>query len=90
MTFSQITFTYLFCFCKTLYLLYICYVLNVLSHSVVSDSCIPIDCSLPGSSVHGILQPRILEWASIYYSRGSSRPKDQTQVSCIAVRLFTN
>ena len=34
--------------------------------------CDPIDCSLPGSSVHGILQARILEWAAIAFSRGSS------------------
>ena len=48
-----------------------------------------MDCSLPGFSVHGILQSRILEWAAIPFSRGSSRPRDQTQTSCIAGRLFT-
>ena len=47
------------------------------------------DCSPPGSSVHGILQPRILEWVAISSSRGSSWPRDQTQVSCIAGRFFT-
>ena len=52
------------------------------------DSCDPIDCSLPGSSVHGILQERILAWVAIFFSRGSSQPRDQTQVSCIAVKLF--
>ena len=53
------------------------------SHSVVSDSfCDPMDCSLPGSSIHGILQARILEWVAIPSSRGSSQPKDPTQVSC--------
>ena len=46
--------------------------------------CNPIDCSPPGSSVHGILQARILEWVAIALSRESSRPRDQTQVSCIA------
>ena len=46
--------------------------------------CDPVDCSLPGSSVHGILQARILEWVAIAFSRGSSRPRDQTQVSRIA------
>ena len=56
----------------------------------VSDSCDPMDCSLPGSSVHGILQARILEWVAISFSRGSSRPKNQTWVSCIAGRYFTN
>ena len=43
----------------------------------------PSDCSLPGFSVHGILQARILEWASISSSRGSSWPRDQNQVSYI-------
>ena len=42
-----------------------------------------VDCSLPGSSVHGILQTRILEWVVIPFSRGFSSPRDQTQVSCI-------
>ena len=46
-------------------------------------------CSLPGSSVHGILQARILEWIAIPFSRGSSRSTDQIQVSCIAGRFFT-
>ena len=39
----------------------------------------PIDCSLPGSSVYGILQGRILEWIAMSSSRGSSQPRDQTQ-----------
>ena len=43
----------------------------------------------PGSSVHGILQARILEWVAIPFSRASSWPRDQTQVSCIAGRFFT-
>ena len=43
--------------------------------------CDPTDCSPPGSSVHGISQVRILEWVAISYSRGSSRPRDQTPVS---------
>ena len=49
----------------------------------------PMDCSPPGSSVHGILQARILEWVAIPFSRGSSRPRDGTWVSCIAGRFFT-
>ena len=49
----------------------------------------PMDCSPPDSSVHGILQARILEWVAIPFSRGSSWPRDQTQVSCIASRFFT-
>ena len=48
-----------------------------------------LDCSPPVSSVHGILQARILEWVAISFSRGSSRPRDQTPVSCIAGRFFT-
>ena len=51
--------------------------------------CNPMDCSLPGSSVHGILQARILEYISISFSRGSSGPKDQTRVSCIGRGFFT-
>ena len=47
-------------------------------------------CSPPGSSVHGILQARILEWVAISFSRGSSWPRNQTRVSCIAGRWFTN
>ena len=54
--------------------------------------CDPMDCSPPGSSVHGILQARILEWVAIPLSRGSSSPRDQTQVSCVSCiegRFFT-
>ena len=60
-----------------------------ISHSVVSDSCNPMDCSPPGSSVHGIFQARILERVAIHFSRGFSQLKDGTQVSCIAGRFFT-
>ena len=49
----------------------------------------PMDCSLPGSSVHGIFQARILEWVAISFSRGSYWPRVWTQVSCIAGRFFT-
>ena len=49
-----------------------------------------MDCSPPGSFVHGILQARILEWVAISFSRGSSWPRDRTQVSCTAGRFFTN
>ena len=48
-----------------------------------------MDCSPPSSSVHGILQARILEWVVIPFSRGSSQPRDRTQVSSIAGRFFT-
>ena len=52
--------------------------------------CDPVDCSLPGASVHGILQARILEWVAISSSRGSSPARDQTPVSCIEGGFFTN
>ena len=48
---------------------------------VMSDSCNPMDCSLPGSSVHGILPARILEWVAISFCRGSSRLRNRTWVS---------
>ena len=51
--------------------------------------CDPRDCSKPGSSVHGISQSRILDWVAISFSRGFSRPGDQTQVSCFEGRFFT-
>ena len=51
--------------------------------------CDPMDCSLLGSSVHGIFQARVLEWVAISFSRGSSQPRDRTQVSRIAGRHFT-
>ena len=55
--------------------------------------CDPMDCSLPGSSIgrkilHGIFQARILEWVAIFFSGGSSRPKNLIPVSCIAGRLY--
>ena len=50
--------------------------------------CDLIDCSLPSSSVHGILQARVLEWVAISFSRGSSQPRDRTWVSCIGGRHF--
>ena len=63
------------------------------SESEVAQSwltlCDPMDCSLPGSSVHGIFQARILEWIAISFSRGSSWPRGRAQVSLIACRRFT-
>ena len=55
---------------------------------VVSDS-VTLDCRLLGSSVRGILQARKLEWVAMPSSRGSSQPRDQSQVSWIAGRFFT-
>ena len=63
--------------------------LRVLSQSVVSNSLWPMDCGPPGSSVHGILQARILEWVAMPSSRGSSQPRDRTQVSRIEGKFFT-
>ena len=54
-----------------------------------STLCDPMDCSLPGSSVHGILQARILECVTLPFSRGTSLPRDQTLVSHIVGRFFT-
>ena len=54
-------------------------------HLTLSD---PMDYSPPGSSVHGVLQARLLEWVAISFSRGSSWLQDQIQVSCIAGEFF--
>ena len=55
--------------------------------SCFSHSCLTLwdtmDCSLPGSSIHGILQVRTLEWIAISSSRGSSKPRDRTFISYI-------
>ena len=63
------------------------------SESEVTQSCPtlcdPMDCSLPGSSIRGIFQARVLEWVAVSFPRRSSQPRDQTQVSRIAGRRFT-
>ena len=63
------------------------------SESEVIQLCLtlfdPIDRSLPGSSIHGIFQARVLEWVAISFSREYSQPRDQTWVSCIVGRRFT-
>ena len=61
-----------------------------ISHSVMSNSLRPMHWSLPGSSVHGILQARTLEWLAIPFFRESSQARDRTQVSCIAGTCFTS
>ena len=55
----------------------------------MSDSLLTHGPYLPGSSVHGIFQARILEWIAVSFSRGSSQPRDWTWVSCIVSRQFT-
>ena len=68
--------------------MYVFVVVQSLSH--VQLFCDPMDCSKPGSSVHGILQARILEWVAISYSRGSSQPRGWTCVSpALAGRFFS-
>ena len=61
---------------------------HVLDTQLCLTLCDPMDGSLPSSSVHGIFQARILEWFSISFSRGSSWPRDWTQVSCIAGKFL--
>ena len=60
---------------------------------LVAQSCLtlcsPMDCSPPGASVHWILQARTPEWAAMLSSRGSSRPRGETPISCIAGRFLT-
>ena len=72
---------------KIKYMVYVC------AYMLVAQSCLtlcdPMDCSLPGSSVHGILQTRLLQWVFIPFSRGSFRPRDWTWVSYIVGRFFT-
>ena len=67
--------------------------LKVKSEVKVTQSCPtlcdPMDCGPPGSSVHGILQARIQGWVAVPFSRGSSQPRDGTQISCTADGVFT-
>ena len=58
------------------------------SHEIVSDSRNRMDCSPPGSSVHGILQARVLEWISISFSKGIFPTRDRTRISCIGRRIL--
>ena len=67
---------------------HLCAVLCLVTQSCPT-LCDPMDCSPPGSSVHGILQERVLEWVAMPSSRGSSQSRDQTQVSLIAGGFFT-
>ena len=73
---------------RVIHVLLDCACMNAKSLQSCLTLCDPMDCSPSGSSVHGILQARILEWVSRPSSRGSSWPRDGTQVSCIAGRCF--
>ena len=63
--------------------------LLVLATQLCLTLCDCVNYSPPGSSVHGVLQERTLEWIAILFCRGSSPPRDRTRVSCIAGGLFT-
>ena len=67
----------------------LCVSVCVLVAQLCLTLCDPMGCSPPDSPVPGILQARILEWVATSFSRGSSQPRDQTQVSCTAGRFFT-
>ena len=67
----------------------VCVCVYVLVVQSCPTLCDPMNCSLPGSSVYGILQAKILEWVATTFSRESSQPRDWTQVSHIAGRFFT-
>ena len=71
----------------------LCHILSPEVKLLVIQSCLilfdPMDCSLPGSSSLGIFQAKILEWVAISFSRRSSRPRDQTRISCFPGRFFT-
>ena len=69
--------------CDNYFLAVFLYVLHLVAQSCPT-LCNPRDCSPPGSSVHGILQTRILEWVAMPSSRGSSQPRNRTQVSRLA------
>ena len=70
---------------KLLIFTWLCVHTQLLSHAWLCD---PTDCSPPGSSVYGISKARILEWVAISSSRGSSRPRDQTRISCIGRQIL--
>ena len=69
----------------------VCVHVHTLSTQLCLTDCNPMDCSPPVSFVHGIFQARILKWVAISYSRGSSRPRDQSlvsRISCIGRQIL--
>ena len=66
---------------------------SLFCHCLVTNSCStfcdPMDCRLSGSSLHRVLQARVLEWVVISFSRGSSQPRDRIFISCLASKFFT-
>ena len=66
-----------------MYNLYVC-IISIVHAQSCPTLCDPMDCRLPGSSVPGIFQARILEWVAITCSRGRTWPRDQTRVSCVS------
>ena len=88
-TYFAFFFLSIFPICLFLFVSYITLKMKVLVAQLCSVVCNPMDCTPPGSSVHGILQARILEWIAIPFFRGFSWPRNQTQVSCLAGRFFT-
>ena len=71
-----------------MYFIHCVYVYAVFIAQLCLTLCNPRDCSLPGPSVHGILLARVPKWVAMPFSRGSSQPRDPTQVSSIAGRFF--
>ena len=82
---TRLTFSFFFCLKLSSWYQYS----EVLVAQLCLTLCDPMNCSPPGSSIHGILQARTLKWVAIPFSRGSSWPRDQTWVSSIAGRFFT-
>ena len=83
--FCQIDFCFFFFFLKIAHVLICIFLMKVKVIQLCLTLCNPMDCT-----VRGILQARILEWVAISFSRGSSQPRDRTQVSLIAGRFFTS
>ena len=87
MDFSQSSFpSAALCVCVCVY---VCVCVCVRARACMLSLFSPVDCSPPSSSVQGVSQARILEWVAMSFSRGSSRPRDWTGISCTAGGFFT-